>query len=178
MTPEEIRYAKILREILAGKGISKKDESFFADYTNTVDDSTLKKIQNSEFKDYTSEDVETAVSEGYKQLIQSPEYKEKMLDFAEKAEKGKVASSVRNALNIALGAADIAASVKQTREGERVARRSRRPQQPAALKADPLLAQAIEEARVGTFDTASQNHSHALNLQQSCRCQLPFSYTS
>lgn len=155
MTPEEKRYAKILKDIIGGKGIGKKDEAFFTDYTNKVDDTVLNKIKSSdEFKDYTGEDIDKALNDGYLQLSQSPEYKEKLLDFAQKTEQGKIAGQIRGALNLALSAGDIAMSSKQIREGEKDARNSRRPNRPSVLKADPLLAQAIEEARQGTFDTA------------------------
>ncbi len=143
------RYAKILRDIQSGKGLSKADQDFFINYTQKVDTAALEKIKNKE--GWTDEDVNTYIGEALK-LSSTPENKEKLLELAEKSEKGQLAATITSALNTGLAAFDLTQSNKQIKASDRALRRLRRPSAPAPLTADPKLEQALAEAQQGTFD--------------------------
>jgi hypothetical protein len=149
-----IRYQRVLQQIMAKKNPSPDDMSFFAEFTPNVDEGMMKRILEMGEGKYTADQVNEALQQGALKAIADPRHKQKMLDFYETSEKGRVAGNVRNALNTVLAGVDVATGLAQTAGARRALRQSRRPERPAPLTKDPTLQAELEASRQDTLDAA------------------------
>jgi len=150
------RYWAILNKNMKGQKVSKEDTDFFIQYMPYIDEGHMKRIieQGTAEGKWTADEVNNAMQQMTLAQITKPEYKQKLMDFANTKEAGRMAGTVRNALNTALSAVDIGMSAAQISGANRALRRSQRPNRPAPLTKDPTLQAELESARQGTLDTA------------------------
>lgn len=147
------KYLKILRDIRAGKSVGKSDMSFFATFTFDVDKTQIEKLQNAkEFKDLDQAGVQQALQDSFLLAVQKPEYREEVLNLAEKTAQGKLSEKIGTALNLALAGTDIATSLGQINASNRQLKDSTRPAKPSPLTADPQLQQALSDAERDNYD--------------------------
>lgn len=155
MNKDLARYKSIIQKFMLNpSSVTKGDMDFFVGYSPMVDEAKMKAISEDENGRFTPEQVSGALDQLYAAAVSNPEYKQKLVNIFETKEKGKIASNVKNALNTALAGFDVASSLGQISESRRAARRSRRPDKPAPLTAEPRLDQALNEAQAGTMDAA------------------------
>lgn len=127
--------------------LSKDDYKFFLDFN--MDEESKNKL----FTDPSVSEEERRAIEANWEALQNADYKQDLLETAERGEKEDLANKITQGLNVALAGADIATSVGQIQSSKAAAKRLRRPTRPTTLTSEPLLQQAIADAQRGNYDT-------------------------
>lgn len=146
------KYLRILQRLRAGKPVSKEEIRFFVDFTSDVDEEKLKSLQRKSFKDLSIDEIQQMIDESGKLMLSDPSNKAKTLELAQEAEQGRVSDKIATGLNILLSGADIAASVRQINESNKLLNQNKKPARPGVPKADPYLDNAINQASQGTLN--------------------------
>jgi hypothetical protein len=150
------KYLRIVERLRAGKPVSKEEMKHFTSYSQDVDEVKLAKIRtklsSSEgLKNLTDQDVSDYIDEAKKALT-SDTYKDQTLELAKDAQEGRTSDKVAQGLNTVLAGIDIGTSINQINQGKKLAAGNVRPNRPLAPGRDPYLAQALNQAQLGTMD--------------------------
>ncbi len=150
------KYLRIVERLRSGRPVSKEEMKHFASYSQDVDETKLSKIRaklssKEGLASITDEEISSYIDEARKALA-SGTYKDQTLELAKDAEQGKLSDQVTQGLNAVLAATDIATSLKQINQGKSLAANTVKPNKPRVPGRDPLLAQAINQAQLGTLD--------------------------
>jgi hypothetical protein len=149
------KYLKILRDIRAGKVPTKGDLKFFSEFSFDVDQKAIDELKNSpEFKDLSSDQVSKAMQDSFLLAVQDPSYRQDILSIAQENTEKDLGQKVTAGINTALAATDVINSARQINQGDRAAQRVRRPSRPSPLTSEPLLNQALSEARDQTGEVS------------------------
>ncbi len=68
-----------------------------------------------------------------------PENRQKALELAKDAERGRISEKIASGLNVLLAGGDIAASMRQINESNRLLGENKKPSRPGVPKTDPYL---------------------------------------
>lgn len=145
------KYIQLVTRLQNNGRLSKEDFKFIAEYT--PDPANAKELQSLQEKiskmgdkvpaNLSAQSLILAVQ----QKMQSPEYRDQLLELAQDQEAQKTTSKLSQGLNVLLGANDVVQSLRQIREGEKGLNRNR-PGRPGVPGRDPFLQQALREAEI------------------------------
>lgn len=132
-------------------GLNDRDIQLFLDVAMNSDPKTLQMLTEIGKKQGIEPDKMTQlIEEGRKQLA-SPANRQRLLDVSKKRDMANKTTAFSNAVGVLLSGADLAQSVKQLREFNRLSKEAKRPTRPGPLQADPYLDAAKKAAERGTF---------------------------
>ncbi|HYG02048.1 MAG TPA: hypothetical protein VD927_06350 [Chryseosolibacter sp.] len=147
------RFFEIIGRMNADLNVSDEDYAFALEYSPEINQKALDDfVKANKEGTATQEQYQAAIFEWARKVQSDPVQKERAVKLSIDKEGQELSGKLRDGLSLVLGGVDIANSINQIREGDRAARRSRRPSKPAVPQRDALLAQALREAEEGTFD--------------------------
>jgi hypothetical protein len=155
--PKIQRYLRIMRLIRSGniEQLNKNDYKFYSQFTFDVDQNSINKLKDeTEFKNMSDEEIDSALRNSFLQAVQQPETRDAILSSAQDLEQSAAKTKITDALNVALAGTDIATSLNQINQSGRARRQIRRPGRPAPLTEEPLLKGALADASRGNLDAA------------------------
>lgn len=145
------RYFSVAQQLRSNQEVNDKDIEFFLSYSPKIDQEKLNKLVKNG-NAVSVEDAKSALLEAGRALQSSPDYKNKTLQIAQEAAKGRLSADLATGINLVLAGSDIAQSVQQIQASNRGLAASRKPSRPVAPRRDQMLADALRQSQEGTMN--------------------------
>ena len=137
--------------------VSDADVKFFVQFTPEIDEDSLQEIKDE--LDKLKEKGEPVPPElsakallmSTKQLLSSPDFKDRTLKIAQDAEKDKNFNKIAEGFNLLLAGTDVINSINQIAQSQQMAAENVKPASPATPQRDQYLQRALRKAEEGNF---------------------------